>query len=223
MKSMKKVVFSMFGVLFVSLFLLYGVTSANEIITNPDESFLSLNPVDVIEDSIISPFGLEGPTYPGTNIPMRAGDVLYSSKTLGSSSQIVGHVGIVGSDYRVYHVTPAKNVNGGVADGVYTYMNRHGSAETITIYRHRLAYGVAAAAWAENNYSRVTNYFINPFSFLSTISPNYCSKFLWQAFYYGDGIDITEMNKKDYNMATILPDSFTSRTTFARIGSFSTN
>lgn len=234
MKSMQKTLLSLLGVLFISLFLVYGQTSANEITTNanPEGTTFSLNAEEITSSENVneitaeSDFGLnaiDGPKYPGTNTPMRAGDVLYSSKTLGSSSQIVGHVGIVGSDYRVYHVTPAKTVNGGVADGVYKYMDRHGPAETITIYRHRLGYGVAAAAWAENNYSRVTDYFINPFSLLSTISPNYCSKFLWQAFYYGDGIDIMDMNKKDYNMATVLPDQFTNSTIFARIGSFSTN
>ena len=33
-----------------------------------------------------------------------------------------------------------------------------------------------------------------PFSLLGTLSQNYCSKFVWQAFYYGEGIDLTNVN-----------------------------
>lgn len=215
---MKKVLLSMFGVLFVSLFLIHGVTSANEITTNTDEIFVSLNPGDVIEDSIINPFGFEGPTYPGTNIQMKAGDVLYSSKSLGTSTWGVGHVGIVGTDYNVYHVN--KIENRGLSDGLYLYMSRHRPGEKLTILRPRGGYGTRAALWAENNYSRVTQYQINT-ARLSTISPNYCSKFVWQAFYYGEGINIANFEPLDdtYTVA-IGPLLIENSLKLARYGSF---
>jgi hypothetical protein len=44
--------------------------------------------------------------------------------------------------------------------------------------------------WAKNNYSRITSYYIPWASWdnfqLNGINPNYCSKFIWQAFYYGN-------------------------------------
>ncbi|WP_338553895.1 hypothetical protein [Paenibacillus sp. KS-LC4] len=128
--------------------------------------------------------------YPGSNVIIKTGDVLYSSKTFGTSTQIVGHIAIVASDMRVYHVNPADDGagSGGKADALYNYFGRHGKGETIKVYR--AAHGSKAAAWAKDNYNKVTNYSIPIFSWndfkLGTINPNYCSKFIWQAFYYGN-------------------------------------
>ncbi|MFD1175492.1 hypothetical protein ACFQ3W_04145 [Paenibacillus puldeungensis] len=160
-------------------------SSMVDLSNNTSEGFIST-------DSLIQPNAEIGPTYPGTNVQMRIGDILYSTKTLGGSTQIVGHVGIVDSNYKVVHVTPA--VNGGVIDNFTTYMNRHGSGETIVVYRPRDGMGVGAARWANYNYSSVTDYSIEPFAKMGTISPNYCSKFVWQAFYYGEGIDLMGVN-----------------------------
>ncbi|WP_018887136.1 hypothetical protein [Paenibacillus massiliensis] len=139
-------------------------------------------------EGLIEPYAEIGPKYPGTSVAMRIGDVLYSTKTFGSTTQIVGHVGIVNSNFKVVHVTPA--VNGGKVDNFSDYLDRHDPGETIRVYRPRDGRGVEAARWATYNYTRVTNYFINPVALMGTISPNYCSKFIWQAFYYGEGIDL---------------------------------
>ena len=42
------------------------------------------------------------PVYPGTNITIKAGDVLYSSK--GKDTYLVGHVGIVDANGQVIHM-----------------------------------------------------------------------------------------------------------------------
>lgn len=87
------------------------------------------------------------------NAQMMVGDVLYSSKTFGSSTQIVGHVGIVGPDYKIYHVTPGADADdGGIGDTLDTCMGRHGKGETIKVYRQNGNYGENAARWAMNNY-----------------------------------------------------------------------
>ncbi|MBD7970491.1 hypothetical protein [Paenibacillus gallinarum] len=149
-----------------------------------------------------------GPTYPNTSVSMRIGDVLYSTKTLGGSSQIVGHVGIVNSNFKVVHVTPV--VDGGVVDTFTTYMGRHGVGETIKVYRPRNGMGVEAAKWAVYNYSKVTDYFINPLGLLGTLNPNYCSKFIWQAFYYGEGVDIYNNGAGNPNKpGLVTPSIFT--------------
>lgn len=157
---------------------------------------------DVYGDHDIQLFDETGPTYPGTNVPMRVGDVLYSTKTLGGSTQIVGHVGIVNSNFQIVHVTPSED--GGVIDSLSAYRGRHGSGETIRVYRPRDGYGAGAARWATNNYSRVTDYFINPVALYGQISPNYCSKFIWQAFYYGEGRDLYNDNSGNPNKIGLI-------------------
>ncbi|KZE67907.1 hypothetical protein AV545_22695 [Paenibacillus jamilae] len=169
-------------------------------------------------DGLIGTYADIGPTYPGTNTQMRVGDVLYSTKTLGGSSQIVGHVGIINSDFRVVHVTPAEN--GGVIDSLANYMARHGKGEKIEVYRPRDGRGAGAARWATNNYSRVKEYFINPFSKLSTISPNYCSKFIWQAFYYGEGLDLISTVGSPDRIGFVTPSDIAINRNFVFVTSF---
>ncbi|WP_438497476.1 hypothetical protein [Paenibacillus sp. IHBB 3054] len=112
--------------------------------------------------------------------------------SLGSSSQIVGHTGIVNSNFKVVHVTLP--VNGGTVDNMTGYMNRHGAGETIKVYRPTNGMGVSAAKWATWDFQYVKEYSIVPFSKLGTLSANYCSKFVWQAFYNGEGIDLMNVN-----------------------------
>ncbi|TKH41896.1 hypothetical protein C1I60_21550 [Paenibacillus terrae] len=169
-------------------------------------------------DSLIGPYAEIGPTYPGTNVSMRIGDILYSTKTLGGSSKIVGHVGIVNSNFNVIHVTPGEN--GGVIDNLTAYMARYGKGETIKVYRPRDGRGVNAAKWVTNNYSRVNEYFINPFSKLSTTSPNYCSKFIWQAFYYGEGFDFVGTHSSADVIGFVIPAEVTISSNFVYITSF---
>ncbi|MFC9778820.1 hypothetical protein [Paenibacillus chitinolyticus] len=176
------------------------------------------------EANEVNPKGVPGPEYPGTSIEMKVGDVLYSSKTFGNSSQIVGHVGIIGPDYLVYHVSPIIDTDGnGAGDSINVYMGRHGHGEKISIYKYRYSSGVGAAQWAQNNYWKATEYaVVNPFHYLSTLTPNYCSKFIWQAFYYGDGVDITGKNLTGDTYGTwVYPSNFTN-SRFAYGGQFTT-
>ncbi|OAB34106.1 hypothetical protein [Paenibacillus glacialis] len=169
------------------------------------------------EDQIIL-FAEPGPTYPGTNVEMRIGDILYSTKTLGSSSQIVGHTGIVNSNFKVVHVTLP--VNGGTVDNMTGYMNRHGVGETIKVYRPRDGRGVNAAKWATYNYSSVKEYSIEPFAKLGTLSPNYCSKFIWQAFYFGEGLDMLNLNNTPDLRGFVTPSMIASSPNVIYLTSF---
>ncbi|WKL02421.1 hypothetical protein Q0F98_40755 [Paenibacillus amylolyticus] len=174
--------FSFLTVLFFGAFFNLNSVSASPVTTGEPEVEAQ---VKVNED--IGIFAEIGPTYPGTNIKMQVGDILYSSKS-NESTYFVGHVGIVGSDYKIYHVTPARN--GGAASDMTSYVRLHKSGEKLSIYTPRDGRGVKAAAWAKSNYSRATKYLINPLDKLSVMTPNYCSKFLWQAFYYGENFDM---------------------------------
>jgi len=202
--------------IFTVLFMLLGITALGQ-------STVSASSLDIHENALLGdvtiseevsndeelvvPFAEIGPTYPGTNFPMKVGDVLYSTKALGSSSAIVGHTGIVNSDFKVVHVTLP--VNGGTIDNMTGYMYRHGEGETIKVYRPRDGMGVNAAKWATYNYSSVKEYLIQIASTLGSISPNYCSKFVWQAFYFGEGIDICNKNLNANTLGFVTPGNVT--------------
>lgn len=203
--------FSFFLVFFFSAFSIISgsVSAANSNVKEVENKENGIGDIGI--------FAEIGPTYPGTNIKMQAGDLLYSSKTLGGSTEIVGHIGIVGSDFRIYHVTPG--ANGGAADSVTTYMGRHNPGEKIAVYQKRNGGGVAAATWAKNNYSRAKSYGIS-YGKLSIMTPNYCSKFIWQAFYYGSKFDSTVRGRTDADSAIIAPSIFTNTQQFVSRGSF---
>ncbi|WP_226002026.1 hypothetical protein [Paenibacillus sp. BJ-4] len=168
--------------LFFTSFL--GVTSVSASEVNPSvsasEATYGFAPSALDPDS----------TYPGTNIRVRVGDVLYSSKALGGSAMLVGHVGIIGPDYMVYHVNAVNDDQGegGKRDTISYYQTRHKAGESIAVYR--ATHGRNAAYCPQNNYSSVTSYHIPWANWdnyqLKTMNSNYCSKFIWQAFYFGN-------------------------------------
>ncbi|MFJ7665851.1 hypothetical protein ACIQXI_02010 [Lysinibacillus sp. NPDC097195] len=151
---------------------------------------------------------------------MKIGDVLYSTKSLVTSTKIVGHVGIVGPDYRIYHVNPVDEV-AGKRDTVETYSSRHGANETIYIYRPRSG-GQGAADWAAYAYSYAKVYDIINLQPLNTLSPNYCSKFIWQAFFYSNSGDITNLGLTGSSTAFVTPGHIKNASIFTNVGSFTT-
>lgn len=196
---MKKIFYS---VLFLMcLFLFYGQNAlASEGTSNDFED-------DITNDIVTNELELfeipDTNLYPGTTIPMMPGDVLYSKKTLGGSTQIVGHVAIVGPDLKVYHSSPAGD-GSGKTDSISMYQGRHDHGEEILVYRPKKG-APQAATWARNNIGKVKEYYINPLAKLSTISPNYCSKFVWQAFYFGSGIDLTSLYYNGDTRSIVTP------------------
>ncbi|MFJ7666966.1 hypothetical protein ACIQXI_07645 [Lysinibacillus sp. NPDC097195] len=157
--------------------------------------------------------------YPGTSTIISIGDVLYSSKSFVTSTKIVGHVAIVGPDYRIYHVNPKGDV-AGKRDTLTEYRNRHDPGETIYAYRPSKG-ATGAANWASNNYSSAITYDIVNLNALSSISPNYCSKFIWQAFYYGSSIDITHLALTGSSVAWVTPGHIKNSSTLTYLTSFS--
>ncbi|MFF2155662.1 hypothetical protein ACFVVQ_10135 [Paenibacillus chitinolyticus] len=129
--------------------------------------------------------GIPDAHYPGTQVVITPGDVIYSNKSLFGAQPFVGHVAVVGNDGYLYHAHP----EGPTKDTLSEYMSRrHKPNETITVYR--ASYGASAAAsWAAQNIYKMKRYWIT--NDHSTLDDNYCSKFVWQAFYYGGGTDLT--------------------------------
>ncbi|MFC3041017.1 hypothetical protein ACFOGI_12280 [Virgibacillus xinjiangensis] len=127
--------------------------------------------------------------YPGTSYEVLPGDILYSHK-IARSSFLVGHEGIVGQDYRIYHVNTRGDY--GHADSLPAYLSRHRRGERLTILRfENKESALHAASWAAGNIGRVKRYRYT--LSLKDITKNYCSKFIWQSFYYGteESVDLT--------------------------------
>ncbi|WP_249872248.1 hypothetical protein [Oceanobacillus saliphilus] len=120
--------------------------------------------------------------YPGTPIQMIPGDVLYSHKT-ALSSLIVGHSGIVGEDFRIYHVNKWGEI--GHADSMPIYLSRHKTGEKLTVLRSPHPDEARnAAQWAKQHIRKIKTYHYT--RDLNDLEQNYCSKFVWQAFYFGN-------------------------------------
>lgn len=123
--------------------------------------------------------------YPNNKEIVTPGDILYSSK--GWSTFLVGHVGIVGPDLRIYHSHP----RGGFADSLPGYLSRHKFGGEMTVF-HPNQGALEAATWASEHIHQIQKYIFHPF--LWDIKYNYCSKFLWQAFWYTGENDVTGRN-----------------------------
>lgn len=154
--------------------------------------------------------------YPGTNIKMQPGDVLYSHK-YALSSFLVGHTGIVGTNYRIYHVNRWKGF--GHADSMPIYLSRHRKGELITILRHSNEQeAIHSAKWAMQHYDKVQRYtYVRD---LTRLEANYCSKFIWQAFYFGtEGqVDLLQKRKRKSYKKFVMPGAIYRR--LEKIASF---
>lgn len=114
--------------------------------------------------------------YPNSTIVARAGDVLISDKSW-DATRMVGHAAIVGSDLKVHEVLPSP---AGRTVSLSTHLKNQNSG-TVKIYRHPNATAASKAGiWAVNNVNKVTTYYFG--TNLLTISPSYCSKFVYQAY-----------------------------------------
>ncbi|RLL41716.1 hypothetical protein D8M04_16730 [Oceanobacillus piezotolerans] len=124
--------------------------------------------------------------YPGTSIKMVPGDILYSHK-LAFSSFIVAHEAIIGEDYRIYHVNRWGSI--GHSDSMPIYLSRHRKKEKLTILRYPdPTIARKAAIWARGSIGKVKTYTFN--REVANIANNYCSKFIWQAFYCGSNCEV---------------------------------
>lgn len=131
--------------------------------------------------------------YPGTSVQMVPGDVLYSHK-YAFSSFLAGHTAIVGTNFRIYHVNRWSPL--GHADSMPIYLSRHKKGEKLTILRHPdKKEAKQAAVWAMQHYDRVKRYiYVRD---LREFGDNYCSKFTWQAFYFGTDGKVDLLQKKN--------------------------
>ncbi|MFB5762684.1 hypothetical protein [Paenibacillus medicaginis] len=177
---MKKLGLSLFFV-FVALFMFAGISSAD---ANQPVSEATYSP----ENDVLVPFAEPGPKYPSINVYMRPGDIIYNPKSI--STFFAGHVAIVGPDYKLRHSHP---YGPGISETLESYISRFSSGDQFTVLRPRGGIGAAAAQWSLNNINKVKAYNFAPG--MADIANNYCSKFVWQAYWYGEHKDVAFGNK----------------------------
>jgi uncharacterized protein YycO len=141
--------------------------------------------------------------YPNTSLQMMPGDILYSHK-YAFSSFLVGHTAIIGMNFRIYHVNRWQPL--GHSDSMPIYLSRHKKSEKLTILRHdNQEEAKQAAIWAMQYYDDVKQYTYN--RDLNNLTDNYCSKFTWQAFYFGTNgkVDLLQKVNRKSLTSYIMP------------------
>ncbi|WP_431799229.1 hypothetical protein [Halobacillus andaensis] len=122
--------------------------------------------------------------YPGTEIEIEAGDLLFSP--IGKSeSKYVGHVGILDTNHKVTHSVPS----GLIQDSVENYCKKFRS---ITIYAPRRAeHGLKAASYLKNLNNKFPKADYKVFSSLAySEGKQYCTKIVWLSYKKGAGINL---------------------------------
>ncbi|WP_018882906.1 C40 family peptidase [Paenibacillus massiliensis] len=197
---------------FCMVFLFAGLASADASSTGFNGSTSVIDSTYLENETIITPMAEVPEKYPGTNITVQAGDIIFNPKSI--STFLAGHVGIVGTDGRIYHVHPQGPY---LIDELNKYIGRFAKGDRFTIVRAYGGGGTAAAKWAMNNIRKVKNYTFNyP---LDNIADSYCSKFVWQAYYYGAGNEIANLYQTSYGY--VLPSDIKKYN--SEIGSFTKN
>lgn len=110
------------------------------------------------------------------------GDILVTTDTQKNTG-LTGHAGIVISTGKILQIAgPGKKIK------VMTVAQWRSNYDKTNVYRVQTqSVAIEAARWAKNNYKDGSNpgYKVN--TSLYSKSPTYCSKIVWQAYYYGSG------------------------------------
>jgi uncharacterized protein YycO len=114
---------------------------------------------------------------------LKTGDIVITSDSV--SAGIVGHAGIVLSDGYILHI-PGPFAGGMKKDSWSSWKSKYSTNEVLRQPNTTVA-GMAAT-WAKSHYwttNRTPFYAIT--TNLASTSTTYCSKIVWQAYYYGTG------------------------------------
>ncbi|MDX5981522.1 hypothetical protein SIL77_09640 [Exiguobacterium profundum] len=212
---MKKI----FSCLLFSIVLSVGFLFNTTLVNAEDGDTTSVSPIKMDPNSEIGTFAVTNPgdtvRYPNSSIVVRSGDVLLSDKSW-DATKFAGHAAIVGPNSSVHEVLP------GVA-GRTVSLSQHRSNQsggTVRVYRHSSSSAASSASiWAMNNVNKVTSYWLR--TDLTTVSSNYCSKFVWQA-YHKTGSSIGFVTNPSYEFGRLTGFVYPSnlKTGMTYIGSY---
>ncbi|RDY68470.1 hypothetical protein DXT76_18150 [Halobacillus trueperi] len=126
--------------------------------------------------------------YPGTNLSIAPGDLLFSP--IGKKeSRYIGHVGIVTKDNKVIHSIPS----GVVQDQMEAYFNKFSN---IRIYSPQdRKSGDEAADYVVKLQKKHPHAKYKIWTPISRINEEqYCTKIVWQSYYFGAGVNLGKIS-----------------------------
>ncbi len=123
------------------------------------------------------------PTGDG-DFSMMKGDVLVTNGTV--SAKIAGHAGIAISSSKILHIAGKHHHPETITLAQWKNSYTNNSSKWTKFYRHNTySYAVAAANWGIANYiNKNANAEYELFSPLTKTNPTYCSKLVWQCYYF---------------------------------------
>lgn len=144
-----------------------------------------------------------GPAFAASHLSLQAGDIVLTDRHNTSAWGIVGHAGIAVSSNSILHIAGASATAATYSEWA-RWISDFGLAH-IQVYRcNSASRGNAAAQWAiDNYYDKTVTYQIN--TDLFSTSTTYCSKIVWQAYYFGAGSSSVDMPILNLVMPYDLP------------------
>lgn len=141
-------------------------------------------------DNFVKPEGLGDPTYPGSGLYVRAGDILVTNNTILNG--FTGHAAIVIGESHVAEIRGYGHVL--EKNTILKFFERNMEpGKGIKVIRYNDATKASQAAqWASryvDNYSSTVTYELRSDLYNYT-SQTYCSKLVWNAFYYGANVEL---------------------------------
>lgn len=155
--------------------------------TNDDFSLESSVFSDVYDNSSasITTNAVSALYYRGTSIPIKMGDVLVSNST--SSNGLTGHAGIV-----VNASGDVLTINGYGAPLIVEHMSTWNSKNVRVMRYSNASVATKAAEWGRNYYHNYVGAVY--YGLVNTIGSyekeTYCSKIVWDAYYFGGDVSI---------------------------------
>ena len=143
---------------------------------------------------------------PKASFTPKKGDVIITNGT--SSAGILGHAGIATSSTTVFHIAGSDYSPAYISFTNWhtNYTNKKSSSWT-KVYRHSSStVANAAANWAVNTYAG-SNADYQITANLASTDVTYCSKLVWQAYYYGPSSHQANGPTIGYRMPYDLPDT----------------
>lgn len=136
-----------------------------------------------------------GVTYPGTTTTVKPGDMLVTNQT--SSAGLTGHAGIVTDNYTVVHI-------GGYGEhpeeiSISKFYKRYKSKVKVIRYKSSVK-AKKAGKWAREYAEEYYDAEYGLLNKLRGMDPTYCSKIVWQAYYYGADINFNDKRPSSTQM-----------------------
>ncbi len=151
--------------------------------------------IDAINESNFFKLIYAGTARGLNNITLEAGDVILTNDPSTASGGTVGHAGIVVGTNNVLHIEGTGFTPSYISFNAW--LNKYNDGYTYIYRCNDFSAGVRAAAWGISNYGATdapyhnASYSIN--HDIMSFNPTYCSKIVWQCYYFGAGASYAEV------------------------------